>query len=370
MGFFSGGGQTQETNQRYDNPELRQYTDQYRGNAPWSFMSLDPTATLAAMRSDTTGKYGSATKKMYWKDGKYIGPNAKFKEIQAQADAEEQEREAANAGLERIAERQKSGQFLTSQETEFINTQLDTAFEYAHKTGYEDWQKATAFMAGSRGLRMSDTPAAEPALRELRNFEVGLGSKRAEMGLDATLQFSKNQQDFDANFSAMLKQLGQNRWATRQGFMFGGGMQGASQLGYNMNTKNTTSTNMSGFQKVMAGFQMANAATAFGTNMMMGGMNGTPSSSVGGSEVGASQSGLSNMGSFMGGAGSLMSASDRRLKTNVTRIGTHKTGIGIYSYTIFGQHKIGVMADEVRTVRPEAVVRHKSGYDMVDYAKL
>ena len=63
--------------------------------------------------------------------------------------------------------------------------------------------------------------------------------------------------------------------------------------------------------------------------------------------------------------------SDRRLKTNIKRIGTHNLGIGIYEFDyIWGQHAIGVMADEVKLVRPEAVIRGESGYDMVDYSKL
>ncbi len=62
--------------------------------------------------------------------------------------------------------------------------------------------------------------------------------------------------------------------------------------------------------------------------------------------------------------------SDRRLKSNIRRIGTHPLGIGIYEYDIFGKRTIGVMADEVSTVRPDAVHTHSSGYQMVDYGAL
>jgi hypothetical protein len=63
--------------------------------------------------------------------------------------------------------------------------------------------------------------------------------------------------------------------------------------------------------------------------------------------------------------------SDRRLKTHIKRIGTHALGIGIYEFDyVWGEHATGVMADEVKTVMPEAVTRHPSGYDMVDYSKL
>ena len=71
----------------------------------------------------------------------------------------------------------------------------------------------------------------------------------------------------------------------------------------------------------------------------------------------------------LGGAG-LIALSDRRLKSNIKRIGTHKLGIGIYEYDIMGKHDIGVMAQELLQVMPDAVHQHPSGYLMVDYGRL
>jgi len=62
--------------------------------------------------------------------------------------------------------------------------------------------------------------------------------------------------------------------------------------------------------------------------------------------------------------------SDRRLKSNIVQIGTHPLGIGIYEYNIFGNRERGVMADEVATVMPDAIVPHESGFMMVNYGKL
>lgn len=63
--------------------------------------------------------------------------------------------------------------------------------------------------------------------------------------------------------------------------------------------------------------------------------------------------------------------SDRRLKTNIHRIGTHPRGFGIYEYDyVWGEHAVGVMADEVMASMPEAVLRGEDGYDRVDYSKL
>ena len=70
--------------------------------------------------------------------------------------------------------------------------------------------------------------------------------------------------------------------------------------------------------------------------------------------------------------------SDRRLKENLVLIGTHPLGIGLYLFDYKPEfrdqwghaRRLGVMADEVETVRPEAVVVHADGYKMVDYGML
>ncbi len=78
--------------------------------------------------------------------------------------------------------------------------------------------------------------------------------------------------------------------------------------------------------------------------------------------------GLMQLGGTLGSA---MLFSDERLKTNIKRIGTHdKLGIGIYYYEKFGKPEIGVLAQEVQKVKPEAVHKHESGYLMVDYGEL
>jgi hypothetical protein len=62
-------------------------------------------------------------------------------------------------------------------------------------------------------------------------------------------------------------------------------------------------------------------------------------------------------------------ASDVRLKTDIERIGTHKLGFGIYSFRYLWDRvkRIGVMAQEVLPILPQAVV--KGGrYLMVDYS--
>lgn len=84
------------------------------------------------------------------------------------------------------------------------------------------------------------------------------------------------------------------------------------------------------------------------------------------SQVGQANAG--NEGLFSLGAAALpLIFSDRRLKSNIVRIGMHPLGIGVYEYDIFGKRERGVMADEVEAVRPQAVSTHPSGFKMVRY---
>jgi hypothetical protein len=75
-------------------------------------------------------------------------------------------------------------------------------------------------------------------------------------------------------------------------------------------------------------------------------------------------------GLFDLGSAAISYFSDKRLKSNITRIGTHPLGIGIYEYDIFDRHEIGVMAQEVQEILPEAIHIHPSGFMMVDYGRL
>ena len=70
--------------------------------------------------------------------------------------------------------------------------------------------------------------------------------------------------------------------------------------------------------------------------------------------------------------------SDRTTKENIVRIGDHPLGIGLYLFDYKPEYRdatshgrqLGVMADEVETVMPDAVCVHPNGYKMVDYAML
>lgn len=84
----------------------------------------------------------------------------------------------------------------------------------------------------------------------------------------------------------------------------------------------------------------------------------------------AAQQGNLMNGLFSLGSSAITRFSDRRLKSNIVRIGTHPLGMGWYAYDIAGRREEGMMADEVMLVKPEAVSQHASGYLQVDYGRL
>ena len=78
------------------------------------------------------------------------------------------------------------------------------------------------------------------------------------------------------------------------------------------------------------------------------------------------------IGSLAGAGATMYAASDRRLKTGISKIGEYMDGVNLYlfNYIWSDDPQIGVMADEVKKVIPEAVIRHESGYDFVDYGAI
>lgn len=96
----------------------------------------------------------------------------------------------------------------------------------------------------------------------------------------------------------------------------------------------------------------------------------------GGSSTTTANSGkTSGLSTMLGGASLGLSAllpflSDRRLKENIVRVGTLDNGLPVYAFQYVGDQvtRMGLMADEVEAVRPEAVV-FVGDVATVDYSK-
>jgi hypothetical protein len=77
-------------------------------------------------------------------------------------------------------------------------------------------------------------------------------------------------------------------------------------------------------------------------------------------------------GGFHGGGRGGGRRSDIRLKHDVVLLGRLDDGLGYYRFAYNGSEKtyVGVIAQEVRSLRPDAVARDRDGYLRVFYSRL
>ncbi len=101
--------------------------------------------------------------------------------------------------------------------------------------------------------------------------------------------------------------------------------------------------------------------------------------SVGGRGGGPSFAGRGGGGGFRGGGGGGFRGgggggrrSDIALKHDIVLLGHLDNGLGYYRFSYLGSHKayVGVMAQEVQALMPDAVMRGSDGYLRVYYDKL
>lgn len=78
-----------------------------------------------------------------------------------------------------------------------------------------------------------------------------------------------------------------------------------------------------------------------------------------------------NLGGTLGGSYMMSKPSDRRLKTDIRRVGTLDNGLNVYlyRYKAGGSYQLGVMAQEALAVVPDAVIA-VGGFLSVDYSKV
>ena len=135
----------------------------------------------------------------------------------------------------------------------------------------------------------------------------------------------------------------------------------------------------------MGGMRMGGANAAFANRgaMSRGGMGG---GGFGGGRGGGFGGGGRGGGGFGGGRGGGGFGgggrgggrggggrrSDMRLKHDIVLLGRLDDGLGYYRFVYNGGHTayVGVMAQEVQTVMPEAVSRGADGYMRVSYERL
>lgn len=162
-----------------------------------------------------------------------------------------------------------------------------------------------------------------------------------------------------------------------------GGMKGLAGLG-------ATSAQLAlgaGSQMMQGAGGMQNAvSSAFGNdNAAYAGVNAGISSGLSGynsyyanqltgARIAAENDPFNTILGSVAGAGMSAMLSDRRLKTDIVPVGRLANGLTVYRYRMKsgGPFMIGVMADEVAQLVPDAYLRGGAGggYDAVDYSKL
>jgi hypothetical protein len=163
-----------------------------------------------------------------------------------------------------------------------------------------------------------------------------------------------------------------NQYQTQQGNIYDR-LSGIAQLGQ-------SSANNTGQQGTALAGQAAQSATNVGT-AQAGGTVGSAN---------AISSGLSNASTWLAGSSSSnnnaslwdtentsnlqdFTSSDRRLKTDIRRVGTLDSGLAVYTFKYRDSPlmtHLGVMADEVQQVIPQAVTQDARGHLQVSYGML
>lgn len=283
---------------------------------------------------------------------------------------------------------------LESGKTAFDQSQADRTYALERRgqlTGLQDTmlKDAKAFNEGDRANELSGKAQAD-VTSAFDNASAQQGRQMARMGINPSSGKSLAMNNETSIARAVAGAGAANRARTD-----------ARTEGYSLTDRASNSlsgypamgmqTTGSGAQFAANGVNIANAGLA-GLNSgatsasQMAGSMGANATSMYGAQANyqANMQEEDQTGSILGGLGGLamgaakiapMFMSDRRLKQDITLVGQDgNTGLNLYQFSYIDdldqRRYIGVMSDEVRAVRPDAVTRFDDGFDRVDYSKL
>jgi len=172
-------------------------------------------------------------------------------------------------------------------------------------------------------------------------------------------------QDFSQRFGAQGANFAQ-RFGV-QGANFGQNLAAGGFTNQAQGQLNNQGANYLNFLAMLAGATPQNAIAA-GGNIVQGFNAGT---SAQGSQNGSTLGQGSLLGTI-GNIGSWLMLSDVRAKEDIRRVGKTYAGLPIYAYKYKGSDtpQMGVMAQEVELVDPDAVYTDATGFKLVDYARV
>jgi hypothetical protein len=304
--------------------------------------------------------------------GQQFGQNVTAQQLANAAAQQNNQNAQVNMGLtnqaygEQFNQNLQANQFGNAAQQQSYGQAQDTA-QFKNAAQQQQFNQAQAnnqninAAIGQRfGMDLSNQQAANQAKQN--NFNVNLANANLTNDVQSQL-YNQNLQSAQLSNQASNQQLAQNQ-AIQQNPL---NILQALRTGAQLNTANLPAVGVSQPAQLAnwQGADMLGAATA----------KGQYDQSMYNAQL-AAQSQMVSAG--IGAAGALGGAgigaavkSDRRLKKNIKRIGTHVLGIGLYTWDyLWGEPFAGVMADEVEQVMPEAIVMHPSGFKMVNYSML
>ena len=242
------------------------------------------------------------------------------------------------------------GQFANQATNQAFNQNLN-AFNFGNQAQNQAYNQ----MMGLAGL---NNQTAQQAFNQ--NLQATQFGNQA-LGQASALDIARQQ----ANNQALQSQFGMNQQAAqfqnqlRQQAI----AEQAQRRGMSLNEMNALLSGQQVSMPQMPGFNQAQRSE---TPQILNAVGQQYDAQLG--AYNAQQAGFNNLlnaGAQIGSAAFMFS--DRRLKSDIKRVGTHAIGVGIYEYTMMGMPQRGVIAQEVQAVRPDLVKRHANGYLMVNY---
>ena len=221
--------------------------------------------------------------------------------------------------------------------------------------------------------QMLDAQLGYQAQKDNNQFQLDKGdlALRANLGLGqlglANQQFGLNQATTGVG---LLNQAAQQPIQNYQGLLgLGGTLQKdqQNQIDADMQRWNYNQTapwqNLQNYMGLVTG-----SGGRYGEGMSNSkGLNWGLDFTDSGGDGGGGKGGKSNSA-----AAAAMMLSDRRVKRNIVKIGSRPDGLNVYAYNYLWSDdpQIGVMADEVKQIKPHAVVTLDNGLMAVNYGAL
>lgn len=326
----------------------------------------DPQVGEAAAANAAIAERAQAWSEGYFE--KYISPLLQQQVgLNAKADARQDQLFSDNKESMDLAKRRYREQGLPAEDAYYDMVKKYSEPEFADemaRTALGDAAAAEASATGDMRRRMQAMgvdPSSPAALSAMSDFAVQSAATRAAAqtkARDAARTLGMTLKSDAANFG---------RGGASAVLNFGQAASGNSTVGAGLNAQALQGAN-AGAGVVQNGFGLG--LKGYGANLDAYTQLNKQSMET----QAASAGGFGNFLGTVAGA-AIGKWSDRRLKTNITKLYHSTSGYGVYEFNYTWEPNgapkhIGVMADEVERVVPDAVSVDPSGYKRVDYSKV